>query len=80
MLKSLIDVVTKYLNMFPRKGGISTTMGPSMILEGKPNLDMNIKRITVGSYDLVYIQMDNNMKHRIVLDIALHPSNEHGGN
>ncbi len=37
MLRSLIAVVIRWINAFPSKGSISSTMSPAMIVEGKNN-------------------------------------------
>jgi len=41
MIIGMIENVMKWLNAFPSKGSISKTMSPAMLLEGKPNPDMN---------------------------------------
>jgi hypothetical protein len=79
MIQSLIACVTKWLNAFPGQDGISSTMSPSMIVEGRPNPDFNHKRIVFGSYALVYTGTDNTMEARSVPAIALQESNDHGG-
>ena len=79
MIQSLIATVVKWLNAFPSKNGISKTMSPSNIVEGKPNPDFNNKRIVFGSYALVYIDTDNTMNARSVPAIALEESNDDGG-
>jgi hypothetical protein len=79
MIQSLLATVVKWLNAFPNKNGISRTMSPSNIVEGKPNPDFNIKRIVYGSYAMVYIDTDNTMNARSIPAIALEESNENGG-
>ena len=79
MIKALISVVLKYFNAFPSKGSISDMMSPSMILEEKPNANMNNAHISFGSYVFVHIGTDNTMKRRSVPAIALNESNEYGG-
>ena len=54
-------------------------MSPSIILEGKPNPNMNNAHISFGSYVFVHIGTDNTMKRRSIPAIALNESNEHGG-
>jgi hypothetical protein len=79
MIISLIENVTKWLNAFPTANGICDTMSPSMIVLGKAIPDMKYKRISFGSYAIVYTGTDNTMKQRGVPCIALCESNEHGG-
>jgi hypothetical protein len=79
MIQALVATVIKWLNVFPNKNGISRTMSPSSIVEGKPNPDFNTKRIVYGSYAMVYIDTDNTMNSRSVLAIALEESNQNGG-
>ena len=79
MVLSLIAHVVKRINAFPSKNGISITMIPSMIVEGKGNPNVNHKLITFGSYSMVYTGTKNDMKRRSVLSIALNKSNDHKG-
>jgi hypothetical protein len=79
MIQGLIASVTKWLNAFPSKNGVSLTMSPSNIIEGKPNPDFNHQRIVFGSYAIVYTGTDNTMNRRGVPSIALNESNDHGG-
>ena len=55
MLRSLIAVVIRWINAFPSKGSISSTMSPAMIVEGKTNPDMNNNRISFGSHAFVFV-------------------------
>ena len=79
MVRALVACAIKWLNAFPMEGGISDTMGPSMIVEGKANPDLSHKRITFGSYAMVYIGTTNTMKRRSVPAVALNESNDRGG-
>ena len=79
MVEALIKVVIRWLNAFPSKNSISDTMSPAMIVEGKQNPDMSLKRISFGSHAMVYIGTTNTMKRRAVPAIALDESNDHGG-
>ena len=51
-----------------------------MIVEGKPNTDINQERIVFGSYALVYTGTRNDTNRRIITSIELNESNNHGGN
>jgi hypothetical protein len=79
MIQVLVATVVKWLNAFPNKNGISRTMSPSSIVEGKTNPDFNTKRIVYGSYAMVYIDTDNAMNSRSIPAIALEESNQNGG-
>jgi hypothetical protein len=79
MVVAMVECATLWLNAFPSSNGVSDTMSPSTIVQGKPNPDMNHKRIVHGSYAMVYIGTKNNMTRRSVPAIALNPSNMHGG-
>ena len=79
MVRSLVEGVVAMMNAFPSKQGISATLSPSTIVEGKPKLDLKKKMITFGTYALIYTGTSNNMKSRAVLGIALRRSNSAGG-
>ena len=79
MVKSLVEGVVGMMNAFPSKQGISDTLSPSTIVEGKPKLDLKSKMITFGTYALIYVKTSNNMKSRAVPGIALRRSNSAGG-
>ena len=79
MIQSLIPCVVKWLNAFPTRGGVSKTMRPSMIFEGKQNTDFNQESIVFGSHALVYIGTSNGMNRRSIPFIAQKNPNDHGG-
>ena len=79
MFQSLIACVLKLIKAFPSKNEISITMIPSIIVEGKVNPNFNHKRITFGSYAMVYTGTTTDMKIRSVPAIALNESNDHRG-
>ena len=79
MVRSLIEAITEVLNAFPSKNGISSTLSPSTIIEGKPKFDFSRAMITFGSYAMVYTSTTNSMKRRSVPAIALRRSNSAGG-
>ena len=79
MVVSLVEHVTDMLNSFPSKESISCTMSPAMIVEGKPKIDLNQKRLPYGAYAQVWIGTKNNMTERAVPGIALKASNSKGG-
>ena len=79
MVTSLVATATYWLNAFPSKTGVSTTLSPANIVLGRSNPDFNHNKIIFGSYALTYTGTTNNMKARSVPAIALGPSNEWGG-
>ena len=64
MMVTLIKVVIRWLDAFPSKNSISNTLSPSMVVEGKNNPDMSLKRISFGSHTTVHTGTDNTMKQR----------------
>ena len=79
MVRSLIEGVVSMLNAFPSKNGMSDTISPATIIEGKPKLDLEKNMIVFGSYALVYSGTTNDNKPRAVPAIALRRSNNNGG-
>ena len=66
-------------NAFPSKTGVSQTESPSLLVEGKPKLDLGQAFIPFGAYALVYTGTDNTMNSRAVPAVALKRSNSAGG-
>ena len=62
MVRSLIEAIVESLNAFPSPTGISKTMSPSTIVEGKPKPNFGAKMITYGSYALVHSGTSNDIK------------------
>ena len=79
MVRSLVEAITEVLNAFPSNTGISSTLSPATIVEGKPKFDFGKAMIPFGSYALVYESTTNTMKPRSVPAIALKRSNNAGG-
>lgn len=79
MTRDLIEGITTWLNNFPPTNGVSRTLSPSTIVLGKAPPDASRKRISFGSYAMVYIGTTNRMKARSVPGIALRESNQWGG-
>ena len=69
----------KWINVFPFKTGVSNTLSPETLLDGKEQPDLSIKRIPFGSYALIYTVTNNNMSKRSTPAIALSESNGAGG-
>ena len=79
MVRSLIEAITEVLDAFPSKNGISDTLSPATIIEGKPKFDFIRAMISFGAYALVYVKTSNDMKPRAIPIIALRMSNSAGG-
>ena len=79
MVRSLIEGIVHIINSFPSKTGISNTMSPAMIVEGRPKLDFSKRKVAFGTYVLVYAGTYNDMKGRATPAIALRMSNNDGG-
>ena len=74
LIKGIVDV----MDAFPSEDGVSETLSPSTIVEGKLKLDLSKGIISFGSYALVYTDTSNNMKSRAVPAIGLRRSNNAG--
>ena len=76
---TVIDRICSEMDqLITSKNGISSTMIPSMIVQGKGNPNFNHKRITCVSYAIVYTGTKNNIKRSIITAIAFKESNDHG--
>ena len=76
---NLLENTIQNLNDFPSKESLSQTMSPAAIVEGVPKPDMKYKRISFGSYALVWVRTTNTMKRRAIPSITLKSSNRCGG-
>ena len=79
MITELLHDIITCLNAFPTKTGISTTMSPAAIVEGRSGIDASTRNIPFGTYCQVTLGSDNTMRQRTVAGIALRPSNTRGG-
>ena len=61
MTRSLIERVVYSLNRFPYKNGVSDTLSPLTIVEGRPKVDMGQNNIVFHSYGMVHIGTTNTM-------------------
>ena len=77
MTEEMILGVTKMLNAFPNKEGISSDLSPDAIVLGTLKLDYNNIKLSFVSYVNLHDGTDNTMKSRAVSAITLRPSNEH---
>ena len=71
-----VELISLYVQtleeQFPSKTGISQTIIPSTIVEGKDKPDLGQKKIAYGSYVLAHIGTTNTMKATSVPAIALY--------
>ena len=51
MVTVLVECAVKWMNAFPAYNGLSSTMSPAMIVQVKPKLDFNQKRLILNSYE-----------------------------
>ena len=58
---SLIESVVDLMNRLPYKGGVFDTLSTSIIVEGRPKVDMGHKNISFGSYAMVHIGTTNSI-------------------
>ena len=79
MTKELISGVVNILNAFPVENGISDTLSPGTIVDGRRKLNLINKRINFGAYAHIHTGTHNSMKSRSVPCIALRTSNNNGG-
>ena len=79
MTKSVVRNCVKWLNAFPSENGISSTLSPCNLVEGKNKPDLGLKTISFGSYAMVFTKTSNTMSHRSVPGVALEQCNDHGG-
>ena len=79
MVYMLVESIIYWLNSFPAKEGVSSTISPAGIVTGRNLPDFNNKQIPFGAYAWVFTKTTNTMKSRRVPAIALGPSNEWGG-
>ena len=79
MIKSLMYRAVHGINSGPDEQSVSSTMSPSIMVEGKLNPDYNRKRASFGSYVFVFNKTNNRMTSRSTPAIALLESNEEDG-
>ena len=65
MMRGLAKKVKAIINKFPvRKGGVSETVSPEEIVEGKRKFDFSRKRINYGQYAEFHDGTDNSLSER----------------
>ena len=80
MVRGLATKVKNMINKFPvRKGGVSSTLSPEEIVEGKHKLDGNRRRINFGQYAEVHEGTTNTAANRSIGGIAMYATNARDG-
>ena len=80
MIRGLAKKVMSIMNKFPaRKGGVSNTISPESIVEGKRKIDLSHKRVNFGQYVEIHDGTDNTASDRSVGAIAMYSTNEREG-
>ena len=73
MLRGLSKKVKTIINQFPvRKGGVSDTISPEEIVEGKQKIDLSKKRVNFGQYVEIHDGTTNTSSERAVGAIAMY--------
>ena len=80
MIRGLAKKVKSMLNKFPvRNGGVSRTISPEEIIEGKRKMDANRKRISFGQFAEIHDGTTNKADARSVGGIAMYATNDREG-
>jgi len=80
MLRGLGKKVMSVINKFPvRTGGVSSTISPEEIVEGRRKLDFSKRRINFGQYAEIHDGTSNTAKDRTVEGIAMYLTNDREG-
>ena len=80
MVRGLTKKVKSMINKFPVKnGGVSKTISPEEIIEGKRKMDGNRKRINFGQYAEIHDGTTNKVDARSVGGIAMYATNDREG-
>ena len=80
LIIEMVYAANYWINMFPRKGGISKTLSPRVLLTGQSWSYMMHCKLEFGDYVQTHEEHDNSMAARTIGAIALHPTgNAQGG-
>ena len=80
LIIEMVYVANYWLNMFPRKGGVSKTLSPRALLTGKTWSYTTHCKLEFGDYVQTHEEHDNSMAARTIGAIALRPTgNTQGG-
>ena len=75
----MVYAANYWLNMFPRKGGVSKTLSPRALLTGKTWSYTTHCKLEFGDYVQTHEEHDNSMAARTIGAIALHPTGKTQG-
>ncbi len=78
MIQSLIETAVHWLNSFPSDDGVSTTLSPAAIVEGRPPPDFSMNKILFGAAAIVFTTTRNTMQQRGERAIALRETDRTG--
>ena len=80
LIIEMVYAANYWLNMFPRKGGVSKTLSPRALLTGQTWSYTTHCRLEFGDYVQTHEEHDNSMAARTIGAIALRPTgNTQGG-
>ena len=80
LIIEMVYATNYWLNMFPRKGGVSKTLSPHALLTGQTWSYTTHCKLEFGDYVQTHEEHDNSMAARTIGAIALHPTgNTQGG-
>ena len=78
MTRTVVEMATEMINTFTSKNGISNKLIPATIVEGKEKLNLGVKQIPFGAYNMVYTGTINSIKIRSVPGVSLNSSKNDG--
>ena len=79
MVRGAAKKVKQMINKFPAKNGLSDSVSPEEILEGKSKMDISLRTIAYGQYAQVHDGTDNTDRPRSIYGIAMYQKNEREG-
>ena len=62
MIRELIEGIIKMINTFPVKDGVSKTLSPGTIMDGRQKFDKSVKWINFEKFAFIKIGTTNTMK------------------
>ena len=62
MIQELQAGTISTMNMFQHKNGISHNKSPGNIVNGRTKADINVKKISFGSFACIHVETKNTMK------------------
>ena len=79
MVRGAAKKAKQMINKFPAKNGLSDSVSPEEILEGKSKMDISLRTIAYGQYAQVHDGTDNTDRPRSIHGIAMYQKNEREG-